>query len=132
MRNAEGSLKLGFWKKISIGLLGGIAGEVAAFAVFFQAQSNWCRDMVAQGSYCDGQGPLVLILTVPLSAVVAATVSMLWTWASLAIPAQSPWASVFGYRGNNRLLNVALVLAVQAVYWAIFALAVYRLTRNLL
>jgi hypothetical protein len=57
---------------------------------------------------------------------------MLWTWYSLRIPANKPWASVFSYRGKNRALNVGFAVAVQAVYWAIFALTVYRLSRNLL
>ncbi len=131
-QNDGTNLRLGFWKRVFLGILGGLVGEITAIAVYLPAESKWCRDMSAQGSYCDGQGPLVLILTVPLCAILGSCVSLLWTWCSLGIRANNPWASVFSYCGRNRALNVGLAVAVQAVYWATFALAVYRLTRNLL
>ncbi len=131
-RNETTDLKLGFWKKVSLGILGGLVGEITAIAIFPSAESNWCRDMSAQGSYCDGQGPLVLIPTVPLCAILGSCASIFWTWYSLRIRANAPWASVFSYCGRNRALNVGFAVAVQAVYWAIFALAVYLYTRNLL
>lgn len=115
-----------------LGILGGLVGEITAIAIFPSAESNWCRDMSAQGSYCDGQGPLVLIPTVPLCAILGSCASIFWTWYSLRIRANAPWASVFSYCGRNRALNVGFAVAVQAVYWAIFALAVYLYTRNLL
>ena len=124
--------RLGFWKKVFLGFLGGLVGEITAMAVFPAAESKWCRDMYAQGSYCDGQGPLVCILTVPLCAIVGSCVSTLWTWYSLGIRANSPLASVFSYRGGNRALNVGLAVAVQAVYWAIFARIIYLFTCDLL
>ena len=132
MQNEETNLRLAFWKKVSLGILGGIIGEITAIAMYRPAESSWCKDMSAQGSYCDGQGPLVLILTVPLCAIFGSCASMLWTWYSLGISANNPSVSVFSYRGKNRLLNVVIAVAVQAGYWAFFALAVYRLTRNLL
>jgi hypothetical protein len=125
-------LKLAFWKKLLLGVLGGLVGEVIAVAIFPAAESKWCTDMYARGSYCDGQGPLVCILTVPLCAIVGSCVSVLWTWYSLRIRANSPWASMFSYCGGNRTLNVGLALAVQAVYWAIFAWAIYLFTCSLL
>ena len=131
-KNEWREFKLGFWKKVILGILGGLAGEITAFAVFFLAESNWCKDMNSQGSHCDGQGPLVLILTVPLCGMIGSCASMLWTWVSIAIPANKPWASVFSYSGGNRAPNIGSTVAVQALYWAIFALAVYHLTRNLL
>jgi len=124
--------KLGFWKKVSLGILGGLVGEITAVAMLYPAGSSWCRDMYAQGSYCDGQGPLVLILTVPLCAVLGSCASVLWTWYSFRIRANNPCASVFSYCGRNRALNLGFAVAFQAVYWAIFALAMYLLTRNLL
>jgi hypothetical protein len=132
MQNKETGIKLVFWKKLLLGTLGGILGEVAAIAMYHPAESKWCSDEFARGSYCDGQGPLILVLTVPLFAILASCVSMLWTWYSLSIPASSRWASVFSYSGKNRALNAGFALAVQAVYWTIFTLAVYRLSRSLL
>ena len=125
-------LKLRFWKKVFLGVFGGAAGQITAIAMLFPAESSWCRDMYAQGSYCDGQGPLVLIFTVPLCAILGSCAAILWTWYSLRIRANSPWASVFSFCGGNRALNLGLAVAVQAVYWAIFALAVYLYTRSLL
>jgi uncharacterized membrane protein HdeD (DUF308 family) len=125
-------LKLGFWKKVFLGILGGIVGEITAIAMFYPAESSWCRDMYAQGSYCGGLEPLVLILTVPLCAILGSCASILWTWYSLRIRSNNPWASVFSYCGRNRALNVGFAVAFQAVYLAIFALAVYLLTRDLL
>ena len=124
--------KLGFWKKVFLGILGGIVGEITAIAMLFPAESSWCRDMSAQGSYCDGQGPMVLILTVPLCAILGSCASIFWTWFSLRIRANNPWASVFSYCGRNRALNVGFAIAIQAIYWAAFASAVYLYTRNLL
>jgi hypothetical protein len=132
MQNEGTNLRLSFWKKVSLGILGGIVGEITAFAMLWPAESSWCRDMSAQGSYCDGQGPLVLIITVPIAAIFASSISMLWSWFGLRIPANNPWTSVFSYRGKHRVVNAGTAVAIQAVYWAIFALAVYRLTRNLL
>jgi hypothetical protein len=123
---------LGFWKKVFLGTLGGIVGEITAIAMLFPAESSWCRDMSAQGSYCDGQGPMVLILTVPLSAILGSCASIVWTWYSLRIRANNPCASVFSYFGRNRALNVGIAIAIQALYWAIFALAIYHYTRSLL
>jgi hypothetical protein len=131
-QNQASGLKLGFWKKVFLGTLGGIVGEITAFAMLFPAESSWCRDMSAQGSYCDGQGPMVLILTVPLSAILGSCASIVWTWSSLRIRASNPWASVFSYCGRNRSLNVRIAIAIQALYWAIFALAIYLYTRSLL
>ena len=131
-QNEATGLKLGFWKKVFLGILGGIVGEITAIAMSFPAESSWCKDMSAQGSYCDGQGPMVLILTVPLCAILGSCASIFWTWYSLRIPANNPWASVFSYCGSNRTLNVGFAVAFQTVYWAIFALAVYLYTRNLL
>ncbi|MGA3008863.1 MAG: hypothetical protein ABSD72_01250 [Terracidiphilus sp.] len=125
-------VRLGFWKNVFLGALGGFVGEVMAVAMLYPAESSWCRDMYAQGSYCDGQGPLVLILTVPLCAIIGSCTAIIWTWYSLGIRANNPWASVFSYRGRNRALNVGLVIAVQAVYWVIFAWAIYLFTRSLL
>ena len=124
--------KLSFWKKVFLGTLGGIVGEITAIAMLFPAESSWCKDMSAQGSYCDGQGPMVLILTVPLSAILGSCASIVWTWHSLHIRANNPWASVFCYCGRNRTLNVGIAIAIQALYWAIFALAIYHYTRSLL
>jgi len=124
--------KLGFWKKVFLGILGGIVGEITAIAMSFPAESRLCRDMSAQGSHCDGQEPMILILTVPLCAILGSCVSIFWTWYSLRIRANHPWASVFSYCGSNRALNVGFAVAAQAVYWAIFALAVYLFTSNLL
>jgi hypothetical protein len=131
-QNPATSLKFGFWKKVFLGILGGIVGEITAVAMFLPAESSWCSDMFAQGSYCDGQGPMVLILTVPVCAILGSCISTLWTWFSLRIRANNPWASVFSYCGKNRALNLGFALAFQTVYWAIFALAVYLYTRNLL
>jgi hypothetical protein len=69
MQNKRTGLRLAFWKKASLGILGGIVGEIIAIAMYHPAESSWCNDMSAQGSYCGGQGPLVLILTVPLGAI---------------------------------------------------------------
>jgi uncharacterized membrane protein HdeD (DUF308 family) len=132
MQNEATGLKLGFWKKVFLGILGGIVGEITAIAMFYPAESSWCRDMYAKGSYCDGQGPLVLILTIPLCAILGSCASILWTWYSLRIRANNPWASVFSYCGRNRTLNVGIAIAIQALYWAIFALAIYHYTRSLL
>lgn len=131
-QNQASGLKLGFWKKVFLGTLGGIVGEITAIAMLFPAESSWCRDMSAQGSHCDGQGPMVLILTVPLSAILGSCASIVWTWCSLRIRANNPCTSVFSYCGRNRLLNVGIAVAIQALYWAIFALAIYLYTRNLL
>jgi len=131
-QNDAPRLKLGFWKKVFLGFLGGLVGEITAIAIFPSAESKWCSDMYAQGSYCDGQGPLVCILTVPLCAILGSCAAILWTWYSLRIRANSPWASVFRYSGGNRAANVGLAVAVQTVYWAIFAWAIYVFTCNLL
>jgi hypothetical protein len=132
MQNKRTGLRLAFWKKASLGILGGIVGEIIAIAMYHPAESSWCRDISAKGSYCNGQGPLVLILTVPLGAILGSRVSMVWTWYCLRIRADNLWASVFSYCGRNRALNVGFAVAVQAVHWATFALAMYLLTRNLL
>ncbi len=131
-QNEATGFKLGFWKKVLLGIIGGIVGEITAVAMFYPAESSWCRDMYAQGSYCDGQGPLVLILTIPLCAILGSCAAILWTWYSLRIRANNPWASIFSYCGRNRALNVGLAVSFQTVYWAIFALTVYLYTRNLL
>jgi hypothetical protein len=122
----------GAWKQVLLGTLGGFAGEVAAIAIYPTAESTWCRDMSAQGSYCDGQGPMVLILTVPLFAILGSCISLLWTSYGGHVPAESPRASVFSYRGGDRVLNIGFAVAVQATYWTIFTLAAYLLTRSLL
>jgi hypothetical protein len=132
MQNVGTDLRLAFWKKVSLGVLGGIVGEITAIAMYRPAESSWCRDMSAQHSYCDGQGSLVLILTVPLCAIFGSCISMLWTWYSIGLPADNPWVSVFSYRGKNRVMNVGFAAAIQAIYWLIFALSVYRLTRSVL
>jgi hypothetical protein len=132
MQNTETGTGLAFWKKAVLGTLGGLVGTGAAIGVYYPAESKWCSDMFAQGSYCSGQGVLVLGITVPLCAVVASSISMLWTWYSIRIPPNAPWASVFSYSGRNRARNVACAVAIQAVYWAVFAFASYRLTLNLL
>ncbi len=126
------SLKLSYWKKIILCGFGGLTGAIIAIAVFPFANSNWCRDMSAQGSHCDGQGGLILIITVPLCIVIGSCASILWTWISVAIPAQKPWASIFSYGGGNRAMNVAFAVAIQILYWTIFALITYSLTRSLL
>jgi hypothetical protein len=105
-QNEAMDLKLGFWKKEFLGILGGIVGEITAIAMFFQAQSIGCRDMYTKGTHCDGQAPLVLILTVPLCGILGSCASILWTWYSLRIRANNPWASVFSYCGRNRALNL--------------------------
>lgn len=132
MQNVATDIRLAFWKKMSLGVLGGIIGEVMAIAMYCPAESSWCRDMSAQGSYCDGQGPMVLIFAIPLCAIVGSCASMLWTWYSLSIQANHPWASVFSYCGGSRTVNVRFAIAIQTVYWATFAFAVYLWTRNLL
>jgi hypothetical protein len=132
MQNEAAGVRLVFWKKMLLGIVGGLVGAVVAIAVYPLAESAWCRDMFAQGSYCDGQGPLIMGLTVPAFAIVGSCVSMLWTWCSLRIPANSPLASVFSFRGRNRALNVGLAAAVQLVYWAVFAWIVYGVSRSLL
>ena len=132
MQNKQAAMKLAFWKKVLLGTLAGFVGEVAAIGMYFRAESKWCSDEFARGSYCDGQGPLILVFTVPLFAIVASCVCLLWTWYSLRLPANSRWASVFSYSGPNRASNTGFALAVQAVYWAIFVLAAYRLSRFLL
>jgi len=132
MQKAGTNLKLAFWKKMSLGILGGIAGEVMSIAMYWLADSSWCRDMSSQGSYCDGQGPMVLVYTVPLSAILGSCDSMLWTCCSVAMPSNRSWASIFSYRGNNKALNVGFAIAVQIAYWTLFAFAVYLVTRNLL
>lgn len=132
MQNVTTGLKLAFWKKMFLGILGGIVGEITAIVMFYPAESSWCRDLYARGSYCDGQGPFILILTVPLCAIIGSCASILWTWYSLGIRANSPWASVFSYCGGNRTLNIGIAVAVQAVYWAIFAWTIYLFSCNLL
>ncbi len=132
MQNRETGVRRAFWKKAALGTLAGLVGAGVAFAVFYPALAKVCSDMVARGSCCDGQSPLVLGITVPLCAVVASSISTLWTWYSFRMPPSSPWASVFTYVGGNRTRNVACAAAIQAVYWAIFAFAGYCLTRNLL
>jgi hypothetical protein len=110
-------------------MLGGLVGGITAIAVFSPAQSAWCQAESARGSYCDGDGPMLLFaLTIPLGAVVASSIAVLWTWFSFLIPADRLYASVFTYRGDRRGLNVGIALAVQAVYWSIFAVALYALT----
>ena len=126
------TVKLAFWKKVLLGSLGGFVGEILAVAVYPLAESAWCRDEFAQGSYCDGQGPLVLIFTLPLCAIVGSCVSMIWSWYSFGIRADTPWASVFSYCGSSRARNLGFAVAVQIMYWAIFARAVYLFTRSLL
>ena len=121
-----------FWKKLLFGALGGVIGEVIAIAVYRPAEASWCRDMAAQGSYCDGQGPLILAFTVPLCGIIGSCVATVWTWFSLRISSESPYASVFSYRGENRARNAAIAVAVQLAYWSLFALAAYRVTRGLL
>ena len=34
MQNEGTGLRLGFWKKVSLGILGGIAGEITAFGIY--------------------------------------------------------------------------------------------------
>jgi hypothetical protein len=129
MRNEETSKRLSYWKKVSIGMLGGVVGGITAIAVFFPAQSAWCTAESAKGSYCDGDGPMLLVaLTIPVGSFVASSIAVLWTWFSFLIPADRHSASVFTYRGDLRGLNVGIALAVQSVYWSIFAVALYRLT----
>ena len=123
---------LAFWKKLLLGTLGGVIGEVIAIAVYRPAEESWCRDMAAQGSYCDGPGPLILIVTVPLCGIIGSCVATVWTWFSLRVSPESPYASVVSYRGENRALNVAIAVAIQLCYWSLFALAAYRVTRGLL
>jgi hypothetical protein len=132
MQNEPTGLRLTLGKKMLMGLLGGIAGEITAIAVFPLAESMWCKDMFAQGPYCDGQGPLVLIFTIPGCAILGSCTSMVWTWYSLHIPANKPWASAFSYRGGNRVLNIGFAVAVQVAYWAALAGAVCLTTRNML
>lgn len=123
---------LPFWKKLLLGTLGGAIGEVVAISVCSPALSRWCRDLSAQGYSCDGQGSLILIFTIPVCALLGSCVSTVWTMYSLRIPAQKAHASVFTYRGENRALNVAVAIAIQAAYWSLFALAGYRLSLGML
>ncbi|MDR3741531.1 MAG: hypothetical protein P4L40_21140 [Terracidiphilus sp.] len=123
---------LAFWKKLLLGMLGGAIGEVVAVSVCGPAISSWCRDLSAQGYNCDGQGSLILVFTIPLCAVLGSSLSTIWTWYSLRIPAERAYGSVFRYRGVKRALNVAVAIAIQAVYWSLFAFAAYQLTLGML
>lgn len=131
-QNAGVNQKLHFWKKLLLGIAGGFIAEIVAIAVYSPAEARWCREMAARGSYCDGQGVLILIFTVPLGAILGSFISLLWTWCSLRIPASSPWASVFTYSGKNRALHLGLALAIQIAYWSIFTLAAYLQACDLL
>ncbi len=128
MQNEDAHRELTYWKKVSLGMLGGIVGGITAFAVFFPAQSAWCRAEEANGSYCRDGAMILFALTVPLSVVLGSIISLLWTWFSLLIPADCLYASVFSYCGDGRKLNAGIALAVQAFYWSSFAIALYRFT----
>jgi hypothetical protein len=123
---------LAFWKKLLLGTLGGAMGEVVAISVYGPAESSWCREMSARGSHCDGQGPLILIFTIPICALLGSCVSTIWTAYSLRTPAQKTHASVFIYRGEKRALNVAVAITIQTVHWTVFAFAAYHLTLDML
>jgi len=132
MRNEAANVNLAFWKKFGLGEVGGLVGAIASIAALYSAEPQWCADMSAKGSYCDGQGGLILIFTLPVATVVGVIVAMLWSWSSLRISANSPWTSVFSYRGENRAKNVGIAIAIQIAYWAIFFLAFRAFSLSLL
>ncbi|HEX8713115.1 MAG TPA: hypothetical protein VF730_14645 [Terracidiphilus sp.] len=127
MQNKETGIKLAYWKKLALGALAGFIGEVVAIGMFFSALSKICRYELARGSYCSGEEPLILVFAVPLCAVVASCISMFWTWRSMRIRSNSRWASVFSYSGKDRAMNAGCAVIVQAIFWASFTFAVYRL-----
>ena len=121
-----------FWRRLGFAVFGAFLAEIIAVLVYGLAESKWCRDMFARGTYCDGQGPMILILIVPLCAILASCISSGWTWYSLRASVQSPRAPILSYRGSNRMLNIGFVVTVQALYWSTFTLAIYFLTLHLL
>ena len=125
LQSRDKNRKWTFWRDVLLGALGGLAAETAAIATFFPALSRWCWDSSVRGSYCNGFEVFALLFIVPFCAIFGSSVSMLWTWYSRRMPANNVWASVFTYSGRHRALNLALAIVVQAVYWALFALAVY-------
>jgi hypothetical protein len=124
--------RLTFWKKLGLATFGALLAELIAVLAYTPAEAKWCADMTARGTYCDGQGPMILIFSVPLCAVLASCISSSWSWYRLRPSAKSPWAAVFSYRSPIGILNIGVAVAIQMLYWGIFALTTYWFTLHLL
>jgi hypothetical protein len=132
-QNEEVGLELALWKKVLLGVLGGLSGAIAAIVVVDPAVSAWCRELYSKGWQCNGGlGSLFVIFTVPFGAILGSGVSVLWTRWTIRVPATRPWASVFSYCGRNRALNIGIAIAVQAIYWTIFVWVMYLISLKLL
>jgi hypothetical protein len=110
----------------SLGLVGGLMGEFTAVSSLSLGTWWWC---LKGSQVChDGQAGMVLIFTVPALSFFCSVLSLLWTWASLRIPSNNPFASVFRYSGSNRLLNWTCAIAIQLLFWPLLTIVVFRLT----
>jgi hypothetical protein len=111
---------------VTLGLLGGLAGEISAICSLSFGEWWVCR---TEHQLCnDGQGGMALIFTIPALSLFGSIITLLWTWASLRIPADMPWASVFSYSGTRRSLNWICAIAIQLIFWSLLTFAVFRLT----
>jgi hypothetical protein len=99
------------------GLLGGVAGEFCGVASLFLSLWFYCR---GQGQSCNtAQGDMGLIITVPVGSFFGSLLAVCWTWATLRIPPESPWSSVWCYSGPSRIQNWTYAIAIQIAFWVL-------------
>lgn len=109
-----------------LAVLGGLGGNAAAFNSILIGEWWICR---TQRQLCyDGQGGIILVVTVPVLAIVGALIAWGWTWLTLRVAPHHPWASIFRYSGSLRWLNWLLALVVPVAFWALVTFGLIRVT----
>jgi hypothetical protein len=107
-----------------LALLGGLTGEFVAVSTLFW--SEWW-DCKTRGISCyDGQGPILLGLTIPVMAVFGSLLAMAWTWLSIRFPSEILGASVMTYTGRFPRLNWVCGVFLVSVFWVVIEIVAFR------
>jgi|HubBroStandDraft_5_1064220.scaffolds.fasta_scaffold217805_2 hypothetical protein len=113
------------WQYFVPGLLGGVAGEFCGVGSLFLSLWFSC---LGKGPSCNtAQGDMGLMITVPTGAFLGSLLALFWTWATLRIPPESPWSSVWCYSGPSRILNWTYAIAIQIAFWVLVTWSFARL-----
>jgi hypothetical protein len=92
-----------------VGLLGGIAGESCGVASLFLSLYFSC---LGQQNCNTAQGDMGLLITLPVGSILGCLFTLFWTWATLNIASDSPWAWISHYSGAKPVKNWTYVIGV--------------------
>ena len=107
------------------GFLGSVGGEFCGVASLFLSLWLSCR---GQSQYCNSaQGDMGLIITVPAGSLLGCVFALFWTWMSLNVSSESPWAWVSRYSGASQVKNWTCAIGVPMAFWILTTLFLARL-----